>query len=142
MRSGLARAVAWAWMFKAYTLRDWAIFAQTYGQPVRIGKFDSNASKEDRMTLWRAVANIAGDCAAIIPQGMSIDFVESGNVGAGSDLYERRADWFDRQTSKAVLGQTGTTDTKQGGLGTAATRCTARSRTTSRSRTVGVWRGR
>lgn len=117
MRSGLARAVAWAWMFKAYTLRDWAIFAQTYGQPVRIGKFDSNASKEDRMTLWRAVANIAGDCAAIIPQGMSIDFVESGNVGAGSDLYERRADWFDRQTSKAVLGQTGTTDTKQGGLG-------------------------
>lgn len=117
MRSGLARAVAWAWMFKAYTLRDWAIFAQTYGQPVRIGKFDSNASREDRMTLWRAVANIAGDCAAIIPQGMDIQFVESGNVGAGSDLYERRADWFDKQVSKAVLGQTGTTDAKQGGLG-------------------------
>ena len=38
LRSGLARIVAWAWMFKAFTGRDWAIFTQTYGQPVRIGK--------------------------------------------------------------------------------------------------------
>lgn len=117
VRSGLARVAAWAWMFKAFTQRDWAIFAQTYGQPVRIGKFDSSASKEDRATLFRAVANIAGDMAAIIPAGMEIEFVESGNVGAGSDLYERRADWLDRQVSKGVLGQTGTTDSKSGGLG-------------------------
>ncbi|WP_288457760.1 DUF935 domain-containing protein [uncultured Sphingomonas sp.] len=117
VRSGLARIVAWGWMFKAFTQRDWAIFTQTYGQPVRIGRFDTNASAEDRATLFRAVANIAGDCAAIVPKGMEIEFVESSNVGAGSDLYERRADWLDRQTSKAVLGQTGTTDTKSGGLG-------------------------
>jgi phage gp29-like protein len=117
VRSGLARIAAWGWMFKAFTQRDWAIFAQTYGQPVRIGKFDSNASAEDRRTLFRAVANIAGDMAAIVPKGMDIEFIESANVGAGSDLYERRADWLDRQISKAVLGQTGTTDSKSGGLG-------------------------
>ena len=117
VRSGIARVAAWAWMFKAFTQRDWAIFAQTYGQPVRVGKFDSNASKDDRATLFRAVANIAGDCAAIIPKGMEIEFIESANVGAGSDLYERRADWLDKQMSKAVLGQTGTTDGKSGGLG-------------------------
>ena len=117
IRSGLARIVAWAWMFKAFTQRDWAIFAQTYGQPVRIGRYDSSASDEDRMTLWRAVANIAGDCAAIVPKGMEIEFIESANVGAGSDLYERRTDHLDRQVSKAVVGQTGTTDSKQGGLG-------------------------
>lgn len=117
VRSGLARIVAWAWMFKAFTQRDWAIFTQTYGQPVRIGKFRSGASNEDRATLFRAVANIAGDCAAIVPEGMSIEFIESKNVGPGSDLYEKRADWLDRQISKAVVGQTGTTDSKQGGLG-------------------------
>ncbi|WP_242415078.1 DUF935 domain-containing protein [Sphingomonas panni] len=117
VRSGIARVAAWSWMFKAFTLRDWAIFAQTYGQPVRIGKFDSAASQEDRDTLWRAVANIAGDCAAIVPKGMEIEFIETSNLGAGSDLYERRADWLDRQVSKAVLGQTGTTDSKAGGLG-------------------------
>jgi phage gp29-like protein len=117
VRSGIARVAAWAWMFKAFTQRDWAIFAQTYGQPVRIGKYAPGADKSDKATLFRAVANIAGDCAAIIPQGMEIEFVESANVGAGSDLYERRADWLDRQVSKAVLGQTGTTDMKSGGLG-------------------------
>lgn len=117
VRSGIARLATWAWMFKAYTQRDWAIFSQTYGQPVRIGKFHEGATKEDKATLFRAVANIAGDCAAIVPQSMSIDFVESSNVTAGSDLYERRADWLDRQVSKAVVGQTGTTDSKQGGLG-------------------------
>ncbi len=117
VRSGLARLATWTWMFKAYTQRDWAIFTQTYGQPVRIGKYSSSATEEDKTTLYRAVANIAGDCAAIVPEGMSIDFIESKNVTAGSDLYERRSDWLDRQISKAVLGQTNTTDAQAGGLG-------------------------
>lgn len=117
IRSGIARLACWAWMFKAFTQRDWAIFTQTYGQPVRIGKFPSGATKEDKATLFRAVANIAGDCAAIIPESMLIEFVEAKNVTAGAELYMNRADWLDRQVSKAVLGQTGTTDAKQGGLG-------------------------
>ncbi|WP_172298331.1 DUF935 domain-containing protein [Pseudoruegeria sp. HB172150] len=117
LRSGLARVAAWAWMFKAYTQRDWAIFTQTYGQPLRVGKYGPGASETDRDTLFTAVANIAGDCAAIIPESMSIDFVEAANVASSSDLYEKRADWLDKQMSKAVLGQTATTDAETGGLG-------------------------
>jgi phage gp29-like protein len=117
MRSGIARIAAWGWMFKAYTQRDWAIFTQTFGQPLRLGKYGPNASKEDRATLFRAVSNIAGDCAAIIPESMQIEFVETANVGASSDLYLKRADWLDQQISKAVLGQTATTDAVTGGLG-------------------------
>lgn len=115
VRSGIARIAAWNWMFKAFTQRDWAIFAQTFGQPVRVGKFHSGATEEDKAKLFRAVANIAGDMAAIIPDGMMIDFIESKNVGQGSDLYEKRANWLDQQTSKAVLGQTTTTDAISGG---------------------------
>lgn len=117
LRSGLARVAMWGYLFKAFTLRDWAIFSQTYGQPVRVGKFDASATAEDKATLFRAVANIAGDCAAIIPASMEIEFIESGNVGAAADLYEKRADWLDKQISKAVLGQTSTTDAEVGGLG-------------------------
>lgn len=115
LRSGLARVAAWGWMFKAFTTRDWAIFTQTYGQPLRLGKWAPGASEQEKDILFRAVANIAGDCAAIIPAGMEIQFVESATVGASSDLYERRADWLDRQISKAVLGQTATTDAIAGG---------------------------
>ena len=115
IRAGLARIAAWSWMFKAFTQRDWAIFTQTYGQPLRLGKWAPGASEADKETLFRAVANIAGDCAAIIPESMSIDFVETQSVGSSMDLYERRADWLDRQISKAVLGQTTTTDAVSGG---------------------------
>lgn len=115
IRSGIARVATWSWMFKAFTLRDWAIFTQTFGQPVRVGKYPSGSTEPDKDTLFRAVANIAGDCAAIIPASMEIDFIESGNIGASHALYKERADWLDQQMSKAVLGQTATTDAIAGG---------------------------
>ncbi|MEY9359001.1 phage gp29-like protein [Bradyrhizobium yuanmingense] len=115
IRSGLSRLVAWAWMFKAFTQRDWTIFSQTFGQPVRVGKYPAGTTQGDKDTLFTAVANIAGDCAAIIPATMEIEFIESKNVGPGSDLYQKRCDWLDQQVSKAVLGQTATTDAIAGG---------------------------
>ncbi|MBN9078203.1 MAG: hypothetical protein BGN87_06295 [Rhizobiales bacterium 65-79] len=115
IRSGIARVATWAWMFKAFTLRDWAIFVQNFGQPIRIGKYGPGATQEDRDTLFRAVANIAGDCAAIIPAGMEIAFEQTNFAGDNSKLFGDRADWFDRQLSKLVLGQTATTDAIAGG---------------------------
>ncbi|MEO0956734.1 MAG: DUF935 domain-containing protein [Pseudomonadota bacterium] len=117
LRSGLARVATWGWMFKAFTQRDWAIFTQTYGQPLRVGKWGAGASEADKDTLFNAVANIAGDCAAIIPESMTIDFVETSNVSASSALYLERAEYLDKQISKAVIGQTATTDAETGGLG-------------------------
>lgn len=115
LRAGLARVAMWGWMFKAFTARDWSIFTQTYGQPLRVGKWQPGASDKDKDTLFRAVANIAGDCAAMIPDTMTIDFIESKSIGASGDLYEKRINHLDQQISKAVLGQTATTDAIAGG---------------------------
>lgn len=115
VRSGLARLALWHWMFKSFAGRDWAIFVQAYGQPIRVGKYHSAATEADRDVLWRAVANIAGDCAAIIPDSMVIEFIESKSVATSGDLYRQRLDWLDQQMSKAVLGQTATTDAIAGG---------------------------
>ena len=46
---------------------------------------------------------------------MEMEFKEIGSKSATTDMFERRADWFDRQVSKAVLGQTTTTDAISGG---------------------------
>lgn len=115
MRAGLARVASWAWMYKSFTAKDWAIFVQNYGQPLRLGRYGPEASEADRRILWQAVANIAGDCAAIVPKGMEIEFVEVKDAGKGAEIYERRSDWLDRQISKLVLGQTTTTDAVSGG---------------------------
>lgn len=115
IRSGLARLACWSWMFKSFTLRDWAIFTQTYGQPIRVGKYEPGATGPEKDVLFNAVANIAGDCAAIIPASMTIEFIEMKAAASNAGLYRERADWLDQQISKGVLGQTATTDAIAGG---------------------------
>lgn len=117
LRSGLGRIALWSYLFKQFTQRDWQIFIQTYGQPLRLGKWQAGASEQDKDTLFRAVANIAGDCAAIVPDSMQIEFVESGQLSATGELYKQRCDQIDQGVSKLILGQTATTDAVTGGLG-------------------------
>ncbi|MFC5372880.1 DUF935 domain-containing protein [Brevundimonas faecalis] len=113
IRGGLARLAAWAFLFKFYSIKDWAAFAETYGQPLRIGKYGPNATPADVDVLYQAVAMIGTDCAAVIPEFMNIDFVQAMTAGS-TDLYERWCDWLDRQTSKATVGQSGTADANSG----------------------------
>lgn len=114
IRGGIARAVAWAFLFKAFTMKDWAIFCEAYGHPLRLGKYGPGATEADKKVLMNAVASIGADFAAIIPASMEIAF-EQASISGSHELYERRSDFLDRQVSKVVLGQTGTTDAIAGG---------------------------
>ncbi len=115
IRSGVARVAVWLWMFKSFTVKDWAVFVQNYGQPIRIGKYGRGATEGEKDVLWRAVSGIAGDCAAIIPREMLIEFHEVGSKSSSTDMFEKRADWYNREISKLILGQTTTTDAVSGG---------------------------
>lgn len=114
IRGGLARGAAWAFLFKSFSLKDWAIFCEAYGQPLRIGKWGPGATEDDKAILLKAIANIGVDYGAIIPDSMMIEFVEA-KLSGSHELYEKRANWLDQQISKLVLGQTGTTDAIAGG---------------------------
>ncbi|CAL4866719.1 hypothetical protein MMA231_00963 [Asticcacaulis sp. MM231] len=116
VRGGLARSVAWAYLFQNMALKDWVILAEVYGMPVRIGKYDRNATETDRNALLNAVVNIGTDAAAIIPNSMVIDFVDA-MASASPDVYKALCEYLDQQVSKLVLGQTATTDATSGGLG-------------------------
>ncbi|PTE20235.1 DUF935 domain-containing protein [Cereibacter changlensis JA139] len=108
-RNGLARVVAFSWMCKAYTLKDWIAFIETYGLPLRLGRYGPEATAEDVRKLFQAVANIGTDAAAVLPKSMQIDF-ERGVAVQGDGVFETFARWADEQISKAVLGQTMTSD--------------------------------
>lgn len=110
IRGGLARAAAWSYLFKNFDIKAWLLFCEVYGHPLRLGKYDSQASPEEREILLRAVRNIAADHAAIVPQSMLVEFVDAKAQG-NAVMFEKLAEYLDRQVSKAVLGQTGTTDT-------------------------------
>lgn len=85
-----------------------------YGQPLRLGKWGEGASEKDKEVLLQAVANIGVDYSAIVPASMSVEFIKA-DISGSHELYEKRANFLDQQTSKVVLGQTGTTDAIAGG---------------------------
>lgn len=117
IRGGIARVAAWAWMCKNYTVKDWLAFAEVFGMPLRVGKYQPGASKEDIAILKAAVANLGSDAAAVIPESMLIEFVESAKVTGGHELFNKLADWLDAQVSRGILGQTATTQGTAGKLG-------------------------
>lgn len=114
MHAGLSRLAVWYVMFKMFTVRDWGIFVQNYGLPIRLGRYGPDASDQDRNVLWRAVCDFAGSLGIMVPKGMDFEFVEPKNGAGSNDVHQRRAEFCNSELSKAVLGQTGTTDSKQG----------------------------
>ncbi|MBM3929453.1 MAG: DUF935 domain-containing protein, partial [Sphingomonadales bacterium] len=117
IRGGLARAVAWLYMFKNYAIKDWVAFLETYGMPLRIGRYDNGETDENIGKLLAALSDLGSDAAAAIPKSMAVEFVDGKAGTAPKDLWLAKAEFADNQISKAVLGQTGTTDTKSGGIG-------------------------
>lgn len=115
IRGGVVRPCVWMWLFKNFSIKDWVIFAEAYGQPVRLGKYNAGASKEDRDILLKAVAQIGSDAAAIIPETMQMEFIEAQQKTGTAEVFERLCNFADQQMSKAVLGQTTTTDAISGG---------------------------
>jgi phage gp29-like protein len=115
IRGGLARVAVWSWMFKAFSMKDWSVFVQNYGTPIRVGKYDVHATERDKEALWHAVRDIAGDTAAIIPASMDLEFIGVKDTSGSAHVYELRCKYLDQQLSKIVLGQTTTVDAIQGG---------------------------
>lgn len=114
-RRGLARVVAFSFVCKLYGLKDWMAFAEIFGIPLRLGKYGPGASPEDVAVLKRAVFGLGSDAAAVIPESMTIEFPNLGAATGGAELYAMLVGFVDNQVSKAVLGQTGTTDMQKGG---------------------------
>ena len=119
IRGGLARAAGWAYLFKNYVLKDWVTFTEVFGQPLRVGKYHPGASEKDKQALLTAVSRIGTDAAAIMPESMIIEFTEAHQNGS-SELYQSFCEYLDAQVSKAVLGQTLTTEMPRSGGSRAA----------------------
>ncbi|MFA5112429.1 MAG: DUF935 family protein [Desulfobaccales bacterium] len=125
-RAGVLRVVGWMYLLKNFALKDWAAFNEVFGMPLRLGKYDTTASPADRDALVQAIRNLGSDAAGVISKSTEIEFVEATSRSAGVNPYQLMAEFCNREMSKAVLGQTLTTDTEgQRGL-TPRPRCTVR----------------
>jgi len=103
-RRGLARVLAWPFLFKNYSVRDLAEFLEIYGLPMRLGKYPEGASEREKMTLLRAVMSIGHNAGGIIPKGMDIEFEKAAD--GASDPFMAMVSWCEKSQSKAILGGT------------------------------------
>jgi phage gp29-like protein len=119
-RNGVLRICAYMYLFKNYSLKDWVVFNEIFGMPLRLGKYEPSATPADREALRAAISSLGSDAAGIISKSTEIEFVEaSGRLSGITNPYQVMAFFCNREISKAVLGQTLTTDT-EGTTGTFA----------------------
>ena len=107
-RDGLYRTLAWLYMYKHYSVRDFAEFLELYGMPIRIGKYGAGATNAEKRTLLRALAEIGHNAAGIMPESMQIELHNVANAGAasGNNPFLQMADWCEKSIARLILGQT------------------------------------
>lgn len=109
----LARTAPYV-IYKRGTLGDWAQFSEIFGMPVRKYTYDA-ADPEAREATLADAENQGGGSVFLCPDGTTLDFIESGNKTGSSDLYASLVDRCNAEISKAVLGNTLTTEASKTG---------------------------
>lgn len=108
-RAGVLRVCAWMYLFKNYDVKDWVAFTEVYGMPIRLGKYNAGASEDQKDALMQALVSIGSDAAGIIPEGAAIEIIEAAKASS-INVFEALANYCNREMSKAVLGQTLTSE--------------------------------
>jgi len=112
---GLGRRLWWPVWFKKNGIKFWMIFLDKFGMPTTVGKYPPGTLKEEQDALLAAIEAIQTDTGSKIPDTMSIEFLEAAR--SGTVTHEALCEYMDRQISKAVLGQTASTEGTPGKLG-------------------------
>ena len=116
-RGGLARPLAYLYLFTNFSLKDWVIFNDLYSVPMRVGKYKPGATTGEIDALKQAVFNLGTDAAAVVSDSTLIELLETKNRAGDIPTFKAFIDWSARMVSKVVLGHTGASEPTPGKLG-------------------------
>lgn len=111
---GLGTRLFYPTFFKRNTVKFWLIFADKHGSPTAVIKHPQNANEAQKATYRKALRAIAQDAGILLPENVAVEFLEasrSSSINCYSDL----VNFCNTEMSKAVLGETGSTDQSSGG---------------------------
>ncbi len=109
-RGGLLRVTAMVYLGKNLALKDWLIFAEVFGMPVRIARYEPSATPEEKRELLEMLDSLGSNAAGVFSRAVEVQLIEA-NRGSAGPPYEHLVDFLNREMSKAWLGQTLTTET-------------------------------
>lgn len=101
--------IFWNITLKRGGLKFWIKFTEKYGMPFLIGKHPRGTSKEDTADFANLLEAMVQDAIAIIPDDSNVEVLEATKTSS-SETYEKLVDKMNAEVSKAILGQTLTTE--------------------------------
>lgn len=111
-------SVLWPATFKKGGLKFWVVFAEKYGMPTIWGKVPRGTDKPDIDKLEISLENAVQDAILVTPDDTSVEFLNADGKSANSQIYGELIQACNTEISKAILGQTLTTE--QGKVGSQA----------------------
>ena len=100
----------WPATFKKNGFRWWTVFVEKYGGAFLYGQYPSNASEQYKNELLESLEAMIADAVAIAPEGAEIKIEALANKGSVNSVHKEFIDAANAEISKAVLGQTLTTE--------------------------------
>ena len=117
---GLASTAVWYAWFKKNCLKFWLIFLEKFGSPTLMIKLPEGQDKDDEVLdrVYAILKSVQQETGFWFPEGFEVKLLEALRAGEGG--YERLSEYCDAQITKAIIGQTLTTDSGSKGSGSYA----------------------
>lgn len=99
----------WPYAFKKAGFKWWTAFAERYGMPWVIGTLPRGASDPEKLALDTALSRAVVDAVLRVTEGTKIELVQAAGT-TSSQVYDAFTSANNAEISKAILGQTLTTE--------------------------------
>jgi phage gp29-like protein len=96
-------------IFKKGNFSDWAQYAELFGMPQRVGKYDIN-DVDSKIAMERSLEDAGSASWISVPKDTDITVNEGKGAGDGGKLYHGLKDACNEEITILFLGQTMTTD--------------------------------
>lgn len=110
----LLSKVFWPVTFKKGGLKFWVQFSEKYGMPLVVGKVPRAGSEQEYQALADVLADTIQDGIIVMPEDSTVEIVE-GNKSGASSVFKDLITFANQEVSKAILGQTLTTEASSTG---------------------------
>lgn len=108
--NGCWDSMMWAYLFKNYGLKDWSIWIERFAMPSVLGKYPPLMNKADKEKLFQAVKNFGHLFKGNIPNTADITFLSDATRSTGSNTFDSYVQYWNKEATIRVLGQSLTTD--------------------------------
>lgn len=108
-------SIFWPVNFKKGGIKFWASFVEKYGMPWALGSIPRQTLDSEAIKFKETLENMVQDGVAVYDETCSVELVESKSKDGSSQVYKDFIAFQNEEISKAILGQTLTTQTQGAG---------------------------